>query len=291
MPTTRQWVGPGARRRPARAGSDEDAGDLPRTGGARRTPDRGGGQTRSRDAGRPSPVGRLSPRLGGGFTWNILLERLDLVPAAGEYESLEACRTEETIMRGRRRGRNRSSPQDPPDPATASGDRTSGYRCGDPDTEPPVPACCVAWPIQRTSPVDHLGGGHSRIPTLELLRNAPPPGGSRRPSRRWPRPTPSWTTSSAPSARWPAARCERGRRGLSGSATPRWTPRATGRRPTDPGGRRRSRKHHSPARRRRVVATPSPKLLPSTPESRPTGAGRGPTLGIRPLPSGPTRLP
>jgi hypothetical protein len=53
-------------------------------------------------------------------------ERLDLVPVAGEYESLEACGTEETIMRGRRRGRNRPSPQDPLDPGAESGTSTAG---------------------------------------------------------------------------------------------------------------------------------------------------------------------
>src|SRR6202790_3110359 len=59
--------------------------------------------------------------VGRCFTWNILPERLDLVAAAGEYECLEARRTDETIMRGRRRGRTRPSSQETPDPATDVG--------------------------------------------------------------------------------------------------------------------------------------------------------------------------
>ena len=50
-------------------------------------------------------------------------EMLDLLSAAGEDEGLELCHLEETIMRGRRRGRNRSSPQDFP---ADSGTETAG---------------------------------------------------------------------------------------------------------------------------------------------------------------------
>ena len=50
---------------------------------------------------------------------------LDARVRAGEYEALAPCLLEETIMRGRRRGRNRPSPQSPPSvelaPAAAPG--------------------------------------------------------------------------------------------------------------------------------------------------------------------------
>jgi chromosome partitioning protein len=42
---------------------------------------------------------------------------LDLVSAAGEYDILEVRRSEETLMRGRRRGRNKSSPPDVQNPS------------------------------------------------------------------------------------------------------------------------------------------------------------------------------
>jgi chromosome partitioning protein len=49
-------------------------------------------------------------------------EMLDLVVVAGEYECLEPCRLDETIVRGRRRGRNRSLPQDVQDPSASGAD-------------------------------------------------------------------------------------------------------------------------------------------------------------------------
>ncbi len=79
--------------------------------------------------GQPRLVGPTlvlkGPPLGESFTWNISNEMLDLVPSAGEDECLDPCQFEETIMRGRRRGRNRSSVQDEQD-ATPQTDNAPG---------------------------------------------------------------------------------------------------------------------------------------------------------------------
>jgi chromosome partitioning protein len=51
---------------------------------------------------------------------------LDLVVEPVKYESLDACRTEDKIMRGRRRGRNRPSSQDPLDQGSDTGSTSVG---------------------------------------------------------------------------------------------------------------------------------------------------------------------
>jgi chromosome partitioning protein len=51
---------------------------------------------------------------------------LDLRVVPGEYEALAPCLLEETIMRGRRRGRNRPSPQSPPSQESAKAASPSG---------------------------------------------------------------------------------------------------------------------------------------------------------------------
>ena len=53
-------------------------------------------------------------------------EMLDLIAVAGEDEVLEPFRSEETIMRGRRRGRKGSSPQDAQDPGSQPPVETTG---------------------------------------------------------------------------------------------------------------------------------------------------------------------
>jgi len=51
---------------------------------------------------------------------------LDLRVVPGEYEALAPCLLEETIMRGRRRGRNRPSPQSPPSQESAKAAAPAG---------------------------------------------------------------------------------------------------------------------------------------------------------------------
>jgi chromosome partitioning protein len=59
---------------------------------------------------------------------------LDLEVGPGEYEALAPCLLEETIMRGRRRGRNRPSPLSTPSPASPSTGPGSVTLVEDPDT-------------------------------------------------------------------------------------------------------------------------------------------------------------
>ncbi len=150
-----------------------------------------------------APGGRRegSSALSLGFTWNILAERLDLVPVAGEYESLEACRTEETIMRGRRRGRNRPSPPDSPDPGNESDLGPCRYRIGDPHRDPSpsrTPGFNRAHSPRRRSAARRPVSPNPRPPPSPTGDHASAEDGSRRPSPTWPPPMPSWTTSCPP---------------------------------------------------------------------------------------------
>jgi chromosome partitioning protein len=135
---------------------------------------------------------------------------LDLVLAAGEDEGLEACRLDETIVRGRRRGRNRPSPQDVQDPGSADpSERGAVTLIGPPpsdspdaggpgETEPPsdaepATAPAVQSPTRRfRETISDVATAHAELDNVLPPTVEPPPTGERERSEvESPRPAPA----------------------------------------------------------------------------------------------------